>query len=102
MLIRWLGLLAGSAIACCKSLNSLINLAIQSIRIAFRLGSRVASAGAQIKPKADHDQEWSTIVVGLGGEAAEAALTEFNETQVSDTNPKQRSLLTTLGFGTLK
>lgn len=76
------GLLAASAVASCNSLTSLIPLAVQTVVVAFRLGSRVASTGAQIESRAERDQEWSTIVVGLGSEAAEAALADFNETQV--------------------
>jgi hypothetical protein len=77
------GLLAASAVASCNSLTSLVPLAVQTVVVAFRLGSRVASTGAQIESSVERDQEWSTIVVGLGNDAAEAALADFNETQVS-------------------
>ncbi|TVY82326.1 Conidial yellow pigment biosynthesis polyketide synthase [Lachnellula suecica] len=74
------GLLAASAVASCNSLIALIPLAVQSIRVAFRLGSRVASTGAQIE-SSSCDQEWSTVVVGLGSEAAKIALAEFNDSE---------------------
>lgn len=77
------GLLAASAVASCNSLTSLVPLAVQTIIVAFRLGLRVASTGAQIESRAESDQEWSTIVVGIGSDAAEAALADFNEAQVS-------------------
>jgi hypothetical protein len=77
------GLLAASAVASCTSLTSLIPLAVQAVRIAFRLGSRVTSVGNQIECQSETKQEWSTIVVGIASEAAEAAVSEFNEVQVS-------------------
>lgn len=75
------GLLAASAVASCKSLTSLIPLAVQAVRIAFRLGSRVAAVGNQLESASDRQKTWSTIVMGLSPEAAERALEEFNESR---------------------
>ncbi|PQE14273.1 polyketide synthase protein [Rutstroemia sp. NJR-2017a BVV2] len=72
------GLLAASAVASCTSLTSLIPLAVQAVRIAFRLGSRVATVGNQLETTKDRQQTWSTIVLGISADAGEAALAEFN------------------------
>jgi hypothetical protein len=77
------GLLAAAAVASSRSLSALIPVAIQTIRIAFRLGSRVATVGDQLESRIDSSQTWSTIVLGIGREDAEAALVEFNEKHVS-------------------
>jgi len=77
------GLLAASAVASSHTLSALIPLAVQTIRIAFRLGSRVATLGEQIEPKTQTLQTWSTIVLGVGREDALEALTQFNETNVN-------------------
>ena len=76
------GLLAAAAVASSRSLSALIPVAIQTIRIAFRLGSRVATVGDQLESRIDSSQTWSTIVLGIGREDAEAALAEFNEKYV--------------------
>ncbi|RAL59691.1 hypothetical protein DID88_000324 [Monilinia fructigena] len=75
------GLLAASAVASCKSLTSLVPLAVQAVRIAFRLGSRVAAVGSQLESASDRRKTWSTIVLGISPEAAERALAEFNESR---------------------
>ncbi|TGO36632.1 hypothetical protein BHYA_0119g00220 [Botrytis hyacinthi] len=75
------GLLAASAVASCKSLTSLIPLAVQAVRIAFRLGSRVAAVGNQLETASNRQKTWSTIVMGISPEAAEHALAEFNESR---------------------
>ncbi|KAK6610575.1 Conidial yellow pigment biosynthesis polyketide synthase 2 [Botrytis cinerea] len=75
------GLLAASAVASSKSLTSLIPLAVQAVRIAFRLGSRVAAVGNQLETASDRQKTWSTIVMGISSEAAEHALAEFNESR---------------------
>jgi hypothetical protein len=77
------GLLAAAAVASSRSLTALIPIAIQTIRVAFRLGSRVATIGGQLESRIGSSQTWSTIVLGIGREDAEAALAEFNEKQVS-------------------
>ncbi|KAA8573325.1 hypothetical protein EYC84_003812 [Monilinia fructicola] len=75
------GLLAASAVASCKSLTSLVPLAVQAVRIAFRLGSRVAAVGSQLESASDRRKTWSTIVLGISPEVAEHALAEFNESR---------------------
>ncbi|KUJ15366.1 ketoacyl-synt-domain-containing protein [Mollisia scopiformis] len=73
------GLLAASAVASSTSLSSLIPLAIQTIRITFRLGSRVATVAEQLEPPTNRTQTWSTIVLGIGSEDAGIAVAEFNK-----------------------
>jgi hypothetical protein len=77
------GLLAASAVASSRSLSSLIPLAVQTIRISFRLGSRVAIVGGQLESCRDKLRSWSTIVLGISAENAGAALADFNAAQVS-------------------
>lgn len=73
------GLLAASAVASSTSLLSLIPLAVQALRIAFRLGSRVAAIGDQLESQKDRQQTWSTVVLGISPEDAAAALAAFNK-----------------------
>ncbi|RDW91966.1 hypothetical protein BP5796_01360 [Coleophoma crateriformis] len=73
------GLLAASAVASCSSLTALIPLAVQAVRIAFRMGARVTTVGNQLESSVDKSSTWSTIVLGIGSEAAEVALEEFND-----------------------
>jgi Starter unit:ACP transacylase in aflatoxin biosynthesis len=77
------GLLAASAVASSRSLTSLLPLAVQTLRIAFRLGSRVATVGHQVESRTSVPQTWSTIVLGISSDDAEIALSEFNENHVS-------------------
>ena len=77
------GLLAASAVASATSLISLVPLAVQTVKIAFRLGSRVATTGQRLESPANQNQKWSTIVLGISSEAAEPALKELNDKQVS-------------------
>lgn len=77
------GLLTASAVASSTSLSSLIPLAIQTIRITFRLGSRVATVAEQLEPPTNRTQTWSTIVLGIGNEDAGVAVAEFNKIHVS-------------------
>ncbi|KAK2629894.1 hypothetical protein QTJ16_000714 [Diplocarpon rosae] len=72
------GLLSASAVASSSSLSSLIPLAVQTVRIAFRLGSRVSTVANQLETPTDQSQTWSTIVVGISRDEAEVAISEFN------------------------
>lgn len=78
------GLLTASAVASSTSLTTLIPLAIQTIRITFRLGSRVATVAEQLEPPTDRTQTWSTIVLGINSGDAGVAVAEFNRDHVSD------------------
>jgi hypothetical protein len=96
------GLLAASAVASSCSLTSLIPVAVQTLRIAFRLGSRVATVGHQLESITSVPQSWSTIVLGITSEVAEATLLEFNENHVRYLDEIVRKLLMHLGPLTLK
>ena len=91
------GLLAASAIASSRSLSSLIPLAVQTLRIAFRLGSRVATVGHQVETQTSIPQTWSTIVLGVNSEDAGIALSEFNENHVSCTDDSKDPILILTG-----
>jgi hypothetical protein len=83
-------------------LTSLIPLAVQTLRIAFRLGSRVATVGHQVESRTSVPQTWSTIVLGISSEDAGIALSEFNENHVSHMNAFGNKLLICLGPLTLE
>jgi hypothetical protein len=68
-------------------LSALIPLAVQAIRIAFRLGSRVAIVGGQLESCRDKLLPWSTIVLGISHGDAEAALADFNKNEVKFLDP---------------
>lgn len=80
------GLLAAAAVASAPSLTSLIPLAVQALRIAFRLGSRVAAIGDQLDSQKDRQKTWATIVMGISHKDAESAIAEFNKERVSFVN----------------
>jgi len=96
------GLLAASAVASSDSLTALIPLAVQTVCIAFRLGARVSRVGHQLEASRSEDQTWSTIILGIGSEAAELELKDFNQNQVSDSERLLNFLLIGSGSGRVK
>ncbi|KAF1812538.1 polyketide synthase [Eremomyces bilateralis CBS 781.70] len=69
------GLLAGSAVACSRSLSDLLPLSVQVLRISFRVGTLVAVAKSALT---DSNESWSTIVTGTSHETAQKALDKFH------------------------
>ncbi|KAL3418618.1 Conidial yellow pigment biosynthesis polyketide synthase 2 [Phlyctema vagabunda] len=82
------GLLAASAVASSSSLNGLIPLAVQAVRVAFRLGARVSTIASQLESTISWQQTWSTVVVGISGDIAYVAINEFNTEQALVTSNK--------------
>ncbi|MCJ1476563.1 hypothetical protein MMC13_005229 [Lambiella insularis] len=73
------GVLAAAAVASCDSLTSLMPLAVEVVRIAFRIGHRVACIADLIEQRPHgQDYNWSTVVLGLGGNTAKIAVETFN------------------------
>ncbi|KAH8689371.1 putative polyketide synthase [Talaromyces proteolyticus] len=73
-----IGLLSASAIACCDSLVALIPLAVETIRIAFRLGARVACVAESLEPG---QKPWTSLVTGIDSQAVVSDVDSFNKTQ---------------------
>ncbi|KAF1956806.1 polyketide synthase [Byssothecium circinans] len=73
------GLLAGSVVASAKTLDELLPLAVQAVRIAFRAGSCVGAAKHALEQSANAKESWSTIVTGISESAAKSAIAEFHD-----------------------
>lgn len=73
------GLLAGSAVASSKTLEELLPIAVEAVRIAFRAGSCVGAAKDALVHPTDARESWSTIVTGTNETAAKSAISEFND-----------------------
>ena len=54
----------------------------------------MATVGRHLESPSDWDKTWSTIVLGIGSEAAEVALKDFNDKNVSAVLRVDKSLLT--------
>ena len=78
-----IGLLSASAIACSQSVGDLIPLAVETVRTAFRLGSRVGRMVRLQEPSAHESKSWISLVTGTDSQAVESAIDAFNSTQVS-------------------
>lgn len=77
------GLIAASAIASAGSLTTLLPLAVEAVRIAFRIGSYVGDVAQRVGGPHDVLESWSTIVAVSDMKAAEAALDDYNQEYVS-------------------
>ncbi|KAK5156477.1 polyketide synthase [Oleoguttula sp. CCFEE 6159] len=73
------GLLAGAAIASAKTLNDLIPIAVEMVRISFRTGSTVGTAKDALEQNTTDRLSWSTIVTGTSEQAAKEALAAFHQ-----------------------
>jgi len=76
------GLLTASAVASCDDLQHFIPLAVETVRIAFRVGLLVSSRAREISGQPAHTS-WSTIVSGLSSDDANARIREFTKSHVS-------------------
>lgn len=73
------GLIAGSAVASSKTLEELLPLAVEAVRVAFRAGNCVGAAKDALEHPANARESWSTIVAGISESAAKAAISEFHD-----------------------
>ena len=77
------GLVAASAIASAGSLTTLLPLAVEAVRIAFRIGSYIGDIAQRVGGPHDVLESWSTIVAVSDKKAAETALDDYNQEYVS-------------------
>lgn len=75
------GLIAASAVASANSLITLLPLAVEAVRIAFRTGFYVGDVTGRLVGLRDVDS-WSTVVAISDKKAAEIALEELNHIHV--------------------
>nr|UXX20005.1 polyketide synthase [Lophiotrema sp.] len=73
------GLIAASVVASAKTLEELIPLSIEAVRIAFRTGTAVGSAKEALEQSVNAKESWSTIVTGTNENAAKSAISEFHD-----------------------
>lgn len=78
------GLIAASTIASADSLTALLPLAVEAVRIAFRIGAHVGDVAERLEEWRNQQETWSTIVVA-DERLAEAALEKFHEENVKST-----------------
>jgi hypothetical protein len=72
------GLISAAAAASCDNLTDFAPLALETLRIAFRLGFLVASRASELS-KASSEASWSTVIPRGSMDAITAHLTAFNE-----------------------
>lgn len=82
------GLLAATAVASSQSLTALIPLAVQAVRIAFRVGAVVSTKADILEKVTEGQTSWATIVTGVGPDALTAELDRFNHEQCLSTTQK--------------
>ena len=78
------GLLTASAIASANSLTTLLPVAVETVRIAFRTGLHVGEVAEGLEGSSDACESWSTIVSTSDKKAARDAVDQFNKANVSN------------------
>jgi iterative type I PKS product template protein len=73
------GLIAGAVVASAKTLEELLPLATEAVRIAFRTGTCVGAAKDALEHSANAKESWSTIVTGISENAAKSAIAAFHD-----------------------
>lgn len=76
------GILSAAAVSCCNSLVALIPLAIEAVRLAFRLGAQVGYKADGLEQTKGRQKSWSTIVTGLESSVITAEIDAFNQARV--------------------
>lgn len=77
------GLLPAAAVSSFSSSTSCIPLAVETVRIAFRLGLHVATVADRLRVKSHKEESWSVLVSGITEVAAKYAVKDFNDQTVS-------------------
>ena len=72
-------MISASAIASADSLSALLPLAVEAVRVAFRLGAHVAGIAERLEEKRDYQDSWSTILAVADRASAETALQRFHD-----------------------
>ncbi|KAH0125898.1 polyketide synthase, partial [Aureobasidium melanogenum] len=73
------GSLAAAAVASARTLDELVTLGVETVRIAFRTGVRVNEARTALGQDLMSRESWSTIVTGINEQSAKEALSAFHE-----------------------
>lgn len=76
------GLLTAAAVSCSRTYLDLVNMSVDILKIAFRVGAQVAEAGDELEQTSTNSASWSAIFPGIGKEAAFMALEDFRTTHV--------------------
>ena len=79
------GLIAAAAVASARSLSELLPLAVEAVRVAFKVGLSVANIGSYVD---DVPSSWSTLVTGISEQDAHHDIDCFH--QNSQTTPLDR------------
>lgn len=77
------GLIASSAIACANSLSALVPLAVEAVRVAFRLGAHGGNVAQRLEIQRETPKTWSTRLSVKGEEPIVALLKDFHQENVS-------------------
>ncbi|KAF2868891.1 polyketide synthase-like protein [Massariosphaeria phaeospora] len=73
------GLVAACVVSSARTLDELLPLAIEGVRIAFRIGTCVGAATDALEQGTNVRESWSTIVGGLSENAGKSAIAEFHD-----------------------
>lgn len=72
------GSLAAAAVVSAKTISDLVPLAVETVRVAFRVGTCVNNAKTALVQQGEEEKEsWSSIVVGANEKTATAALDAY-------------------------
>ena len=92
------GLLAAAVISSSRSLVDLLPVAVEVVRIAFRIGSLVNEGRDQIEHASSQSSSWSVVLPGLSELDAVRIIKEFHESSVCMHEVVPRSYLTCLVY----
>lgn len=93
------GSLAAAAVVSAKTIAELVPLAVETVRIAFRVGTTVNNAKSAISQATGENQSWSTIVAGINEQAAQEALDAYHaEKQIPVSNHAYISAISTMAL----
>lgn len=73
------GLLAASAVVSAKTVDELVTIGVEFVRIAFRSGAAVDAIRTVLGQTGQDKAPWSTIVTGTNEQAANKALIQFHK-----------------------
>lgn len=79
------GLLAASAVSTFSSPITFIPLAVETVRIAFRVGLQVDSMADQLRTQGSEKEVWSVIVAGITETEAKSIIENFHQTSTTST-----------------
>lgn len=77
------GLLAAAAVASSHTLASLLSLAVEVVRIAFRTGVLVNEVSQQLQETDSNEESWSMLVSGVSVAVVTKELDAFHEAKVA-------------------